>query len=436
MMGFTTPPAPPPKSFKLLPEDIVTAKRRLDFSIKDVSLLLHPPSPPLTEDISFSDTPPAEISRMYNEHVIHPLSTFLSQYVSRFFFSPHWSGATYIATNGQNVALWEVVVLVDAASLVVAEAAVATFMRDKEVTIPIRVAEGAYEWGSSINRFHEKTPSPGASIGICGVLNNTVSLGGYVKGNSTGTIYAMTVGHLCFQEPQPPNSPPPDVNSVKMLEQPSGQDWYDHQKELSEQLAWLNAQGETEAAAETADKIAQWAKFQYLRLFAEPVLAVWTTTTNNEQELARVVDISLSKVNPSRCGRNITSPAGTFVANVRGEGMAQPGTRVYKIGRSSGYTEGVISALDCCFYDLRQKISFRCQTVTASRNEFMCEGGDSGSWLIDPAGRVVGMIHGAAVEVDPTVPKPMRKAAFTPIRDCLEFAAANMSESCSIIAIH
>lgn len=144
--------------------------------------------------------------------------------------------------------------MVDAASLVLAEAAVATFMRDKDVTIPIRVAEGAYEWGSSINRFHEKTPSPGASIGICGVLNNTVSLGGYVKGNSTGTIYAMTVGHLCFQEPRPPKSPLPDVNSVKMLEQTSAQDWYDHQKELSEQLAWWNARGETETAAESADK--------------------------------------------------------------------------------------------------------------------------------------------------------------------------------------
>ena len=65
----------------------------------------------------------------------------------------------------------------------------------------------------------------------------------------------MTVGHFCFDAPQPCNSPPPSVHTMSLLQQPSGQDSDGQRDLLFEQRKQMEKRGEARVAKDLDETI-------------------------------------------------------------------------------------------------------------------------------------------------------------------------------------
>src|SRR5579859_4774033 len=122
-MGFSTPP-PRFSHPKKLPFDLDSARKKLDFTIQDVRCMIEEHREP---SILHSDCPPDAIARTYKEQLLSGFSMYLADYVSQYFFALNWSGAVERDDAGRQVAVWEVVVLVDELSLTDALAAVNSY---------------------------------------------------------------------------------------------------------------------------------------------------------------------------------------------------------------------------------------------------------------------------------------------------------------------
>ena len=116
-----------------------------------------------------------------------------------------------------------------------------------------------------------------------------------------------------------------------------------------------------------------------------------------------------------------------------------PNMVVYKIGRSTGYTECCLATLSkSIFWDLKQ--NWRIQSFYVCPNvedgyDHAIEMGDSRSWLIDGAGRVMGMINAAVCEDvggQPVV-RPLAQALFMPINKCWDLCSKYLGESVHIM---
>ena len=437
-MGFTTPPAPSsllPQSY----EDLVTARRKLDFTIRDVGDIIYPSALPSNTIVKHKDTPPPQVSEYYEKILLRALSDYLIVRLSRFYFSLHWDGDVREEMNN-HTAIWKVVVLVSPSLVSVAEQIIQIFEHDYSPEIPIRVGKGQYEWVSSNHRGRQEFPAPGASIAIDGDHGSSVSLGGYVVGDKSKRVYAMTVGHMCFDAPQPLNHPPPSIHALNQLMQPSIQDFDGQLKVLEEDYKWMVENEEMEIAEKIKDMQKDWWKYRARNAFAEPTFATWTTVGNDPDDIPVVQDISLWAVYKERCGTNAFSlqPPRGYTDRVRGIAPVTENLAIYKVGRSTGYTEGSITSIrKCFFWDRTQQyriISLYFEPPVGGPHSQCNEMGDSGSWIINAAGKVVGMINAAVVEADPPNPnRPLGNACFTPISDCLAVCEKYLGESFSVL---
>jgi hypothetical protein len=367
--------------------------------------------------------------------LLSPSFSFNGSHV--FYFALHGSDDTVAISQLESSAVWGVVVLVTETILQETRYHVERFLLEYEPRIPIRVGEGKYEWVSSINRYREQHPTPGASIGLDGNDLNSATLGGYVVGETSNQVFAMTVGHMCFDEPQPLNSPPPPIHLVNQLMQPSGQDSNGQRQVLQEDYEALMGRGEVEAAAEIKKTLDHWWYSKASNAFAMPVLATWTTTSNmTEGEIPEVQDLCLASVYETRTGNNATSPVSRgFRTGVRGIALITPDHVVYKVGRSTGYTEGRITSMKpSLFFDKRlgcKMTSYYFEPNRRGGYDVPCEMGDCGSWLINAAGKAVGMLHGAVLEkIDPNDPTKiiLSNGCFTPIQKCLGLCEKYLGE--------
>src|SRR5437762_717241 len=97
----------------------------------------------------------------------------------------------------------------------------------------------------------------------------------------------MTVGHFCFDAPQPCNSLPPSVHNINLLQQPSGQDSDGQRDLLLEQRKQMEKRGEVIVVKDLDETIAVLENFrQSQNFFAEPVLATWTVIQKSPSDIA------------------------------------------------------------------------------------------------------------------------------------------------------
>jgi hypothetical protein len=438
-MGFKTLPAATSSQIPL--EDLQIARRRLDFSVRKVGNLLKE-NTPKDPSVKHEHSPPPDVETYYEKYIMPTLLEHLKDAaLPRFYFSLHWSGEINIQDEKQS-AKWGVVILVDSSIMELTQHHVMDYETRHQPKITIRVAKGCYEWASSRHRDRAEYPTPGASLGVDGDYNNSVSLGGYIVGDRTKKVYAMTVGHMCFDSPQPLNSSPTKEMGLNGLVQPSHQDFDGQLRVLTEDRDGLRAAGDVENAEEIDLMIKTWWKFRTKNGFAQPVFAVWNTISANPDEIPTVQDLSLSLVYEKRVGTNVLMPIpnrGIRAKSVRGTAPLTSNMVVYKIGCSTGYTECRLSTMTkSVFFDIRQNYRIQshyvCPNVQDGYNH-AAEMGDSGAWLIDGGGRVVGMIVSAAREdVGGTlVIRPLAQSIFMEIGKCLDLCANALGESVSIL---
>ena len=252
----------------------------------------------------------------------------------------------------------------------------------------------------------------------------------------------MTVGHMCFDKPQPLNSSPPDDMRINRVMQPSHQDFDGQLKVLREDRDALLAAGDSTNAGHINNMINDWWKYRLRNGFAEPVFAIWNTVNYDPDKIPSVQDMSLSLVYDKRLGTNALLPVprrGIRATSIRGTTTMVSNMVVYKIGRSTGYTECRLSTLSkSIFWDLEQ--NFRIQSYYVTPNvqdgyDQSVEMGDSGAWLIDGGGQVMGMVNSAACEdiAGHIIIHPLAQAFFMPINKCLDLCSKYLGESVHIM---
>jgi hypothetical protein len=374
------------------------------------------------------------------------LCDFLEQHIPRFYFALHHSGEirTDIDT-GEQIAVWGVVVLVSSLLYSVTEHYIELYKEQAGPEIPIRVGVGQFQWLSSTNRERQQYPTPGASIGVDGDYENSVTLGGYVVAEKSREVYAMSVGHMCFSEPQPPNSPPTNGLHVNRLTQPSIQDCDGELKELQRDLESFKQSGDKEMVEEIESTIAMWWQRRAKNGFAEPVMTSWTSITDpsDPNGFRTIQDISLSKVFEMRRGANRYSSLREFCpTSIRGIGEMVKERRLFKVGRSTGYTEGWIQSMEKVVFrdvNLHQRLAVFClHPYEHGGYAKTVEMGDSGSWIVDMKGGVVGMITGAVAEEKKEGLEKrfelLGQAIFMPIGDCLKVCEDFLKEKFVVLA--
>ena len=165
IMGFKTPPAD--SNTKISIENLDTARRKLDFSVRQVSTLLHRHPPSTDNLVKYDKSPPPHVSSYYDSVMMRSLLDHLKIGVPRFYFALHWSGNTDIdVKSGERYAVWEVVIVIDGSLVDLTMFHVTEYQNLHQPKILIRVAKGRYEWVSSVHRERQEYPTLGASLGI------------------------------------------------------------------------------------------------------------------------------------------------------------------------------------------------------------------------------------------------------------------------------
>ena len=264
--------------------------------------------------------------------------------------------------------------------------------------ISIRVLEGDFspsalplvveDWGL------EDRPTPGRSIGpdvgdISAIKKTQVTsgtLGGYVIGTTTGRIFGLTVGHLVFPKP----TKDPLQRRVRIV-QPSD---YEYLRALTRAEQFMN-----DAAPDAKD--AYRAKYESLksieheRYLGTVIHASWTTIPA-PFGAPQLTDFALIQVDNARLGSNrLRLPSDCpFVSIINGAAVPRTGESIMKIGKATGYSEGVVWETKAFIYH----DDFGGEVCLEHTHNMAVDKGDSGSFIINGSCKVVGLLVGAVKE--------------------------------------
>ncbi|XDT41083.1 Peptidase family S64 [Nakaseomyces glabratus] len=264
------------------------------------------------------------------------------------------------------------------------------------------------------------TPPISLSISTQNSLKMSGTLGGYVYpqvdsdsklAQYAGATFAITCAHVVLAESQDY----PEVAVPSRVLQKSY-----HKTLLEESSRYPQGSKEQRAFADEALQVERSMKLQNQEKFGQ---VVWGERSIINQRLS---DFAIIKVNPSMDCKNflgnnlaqVPDPTLKFEnVYVKKKIMKiQPGTKVFKIGASTGYTTGVVNAVKLIYWaDGKLQSS---EFIVSSPQPLFASGGDSGAWILtkleDRVGLgVLGMLHSYDGE---------RKqfGLFTPIGDILE----------------
>ena len=239
-----------------------------------------------------------------------------------------------------------------------------------------------------IDVTHEPRPTPGRSIGpdttipgLC--VKGTGSLGGYVYGTKTNRIWGLTCGHLVFPTPSSPLLEHPiDIN------QPSDED-YDFAMAV-----YLNAANDPSYGEPVQQHFQN--KLDALknieRRLGSILHASWKTVPV-AFGAPEIEDFALIQMRDTRIGTNTIRIIGAtpFAPLVTGAGDCKIGTSVAKVGRSTGFTTGHIGKTKAVIYHE----NYGAEVMAGQIHDMIVDKGDSGSFVFDKTGKVVGMLVGA-----------------------------------------
>jgi hypothetical protein len=307
--------------------------------------------------------------------------------------------------------------------------------------LPIKVLIGVFEFTIGSNREYYSRPGPGASISHEDDEGQSATLGGYIRGTRTNRIMGLTVGHMVFDKPMNPNTPISALQPVgggHRIISPSNQDARDHQMELLNKIKALCPREDKPLIDQFQRKLDDYVSKCRDKYFGETTRAIWQLSQDRIPGIPYpgILDMALVNTHEDRTGRNDlpVPPSENLPTIVLGVGSAKEGENVYKVGRSTGFTEGYISA-DWQFHthrDFKRVIAFK---GVMARTGHIVEAGDSGALVINERGRVMGMITGglAAVDRNNRVISEISTATYISSEDILEWASTVLFEEVEFV---
>ena len=240
-----------------------------------------------------------------------------------------------------------------------------------------------------IDTTHEAQPTPGRSIGadsnIPGFpIKGTCSLGGYVWGTKTKRVWALTCGHLVFPSPGPSSlCRPIHVN------QPSDQD-YKFTLEICTNA--VNDPLRSEEVRAHFQSEMDTLKGTERRL-GTIVHASWRTVPI-AFGAPDIEDFALIEIRETRIGRNnirINGGTSGFFPLITGASRGRVGDWVGKVGRSTGFSVGKVSKTKARIYHE----NYGEEVMVGQIKNIIVDKGDSGSFVFNTNGKVVGMLVGS-----------------------------------------
>lgn len=341
----------------------------------------------------------------------------------------------YISLNGileNDRVIWELIVVVNDDDL---ENTIEFVTGIATKSIRIRCVAGDFTFAIEIldrpDWVMEAKPSPGRSIGPergqitsdDGKFDCSGTLGGYVYGKQTRRVFGLTVGHILISKPNQ------EFNSVISINQPSDPVFEEKVAAFKSACMESSTPEEHDYYKEQLEEIES---HKSNRLFGKVMHAVWSIVPNAFAP-PDVNDFALIEIEDNRVGRNTLRIPGGVPFNHRVRGMAFPekNSRVMKIGSVTGFSAGRVSSTKAFIYheNFGHEISLG-HTVDMSVSK-----GDSGSFMFNSKGEVVGMIVGAVTES--TVPLTggviFSEGCFIIMEDALRWAAKVLGEEVAIV---
>jgi len=249
------------------------------------------------------------------------------------------------------------------------------------------------DWGM------ETRPSPGRSIGPDfgqltsddGEIACSGTLGGYVCGKQTRRIFGLTVGYFLIGKPNQ------NLKSVLSINQHSDLDFGKKVTAFKSACMESTTPEEYEYYKEKLEEIES---HESTRLFGKVMHAVWSIVPNAFNP-PNVNNFALIQIEANRVGRNslrIPDDA-PFDHRVKGIALPEKKGRVMKIGSVTGFSAGRVSSTQAFIYHE----DFGCEISLGHTVDTNVSKGDSGSFLFNSKGEVVGMIVGAVKSISAVV---------------------------------
>lgn len=214
---------------------------------------------------------------------------------------------------------------------------------------------------------------------------------------------------------------------------PSNEDILTQNAEFLRKIEKLDKDKDSQLIKKYKEKLENYNKKCQGCAYGETAHAIWQLTKQPATIPQKtILDIALIRPEIERIGTNILPVAQDrpFPGVVYGTGEPVGGMRICKVGRTTGYSEGIIGK-DWMVYkhqNFDDLIAFR--TVRGVNTRFHAPG-DSGSLLINESGRVVGMTNGGLRTKSTGVGSgnvEMEIATFIPSGDILGWAEVVLGE--------
>ena len=342
----------------------------------------------------------------------------------------------YISLNGileNSSVIWELIVVVnddDLENTIESLAGIAT----KSIRIQCIAGDFTFaveildrpDWGM------ETRPSPGRSIGPefgqltsnDGEIDSSGTLGGYVYGKQTRRIFGLTVRHLLISKPNQ------KLESVISINQPSDPDFEKKVAAFSSACMESSTSEEYEYYKEQLEEIE---KHKSTRLFGKVMHAIWSIVPNAFAP-PNVNDFALIQIEANCVGLNtLRIPDGApFDHRVKGVAQPEKNGRVMKIGSVTGFSAGRVSSTQAFIYHE----DFGCEISLGHTVDMNVSKGDSGSFMFNSKGEVVGMIVGAvksSAVVFGSDEIVFSQGCFIIMEDALRWASKALGEEVAIV---
>jgi hypothetical protein len=290
------------------------------------------------------------------------------------------------------------------------------------------------------------TPGPGSSLAHVDDDRGSVSLGGYLRGKTTGKVVGVTVGHAILDKPTilakhttPPLTVLDGTGFGHRLVSPSDADHVELRQFYRTTAEEFSKAKNSAEAQRFRDLYEAEKNREYCRYYGESIRAIWRMSPDPVIHQYYVTDGDFCLVSPKadRMGKNnVKIPEISGMAQcIRGAGHDADDKRVYKIGRTTSFTTGRIQAgYGVYAHERLPTVMIRAKTIRGSHGHF-CGKGDSGSFVVDAEGGVVGVLVGGIIGKDPRSRVTLLDVGcYVEVTKLLEWAKDVMHEEVEILA--
>lgn len=260
--------------------------------------------------------------------------------------------------------------------------------------LPVYVEEGyptRYGPKDAYDRNFRPEIVPGSSIGTESYPPGAGTFGGYLK-DEAGKVYGLSVFHLFATTNQ-------ECIKDKPVSQP---DMDDIQYDLEFSKKTIDDFEKIRAPKPRLLEKLEWYRNHLDELERQKNTRVCGRCVGGKMDVAEISDAifrnedwALLEIRNRRGKNVIPQPSRSGLGGaVLGVGALEIDQDVYKYGRSTGPTTGVVSGIKCDVR-LEKNGTETCEFfVSASDGTPFSRGGDSGAWVVNTAGEVVGMVLG------------------------------------------